>query len=63
MEERDFHVSGTVSVSWDDVCEFCGIDQDDPERQPTDSEWLACAYKLFEEDEIYWCESSLEPCK
>lgn len=62
MEEREFEVSGKVWVSWDDVCAFCDIDPDEPEREPTDAEWLKCAYELFENDEIYWSESSLEPC-
>ena len=62
MEEREFEVSGKVWVNWDDVCAFLNIDPDEPEREPTDDEWLKCAYHLFENDEIYWSESSLDPC-
>ncbi len=61
MESRTFKVSGEVYIDKEDVFDYLGKDiDDDSDYIPTEEEWLACAYKMFNDDTIYWLESSLE---
>lgn len=65
-ETRYFRVTGKVYLGRDDVIAWLntflaeGEDLGD-DYQPTDTEWLACAMVLFEDDEICWSEGDLIP--
>lgn len=64
MNERQFKVSGTVSVDRDEVLDYLRYSYDsdiDDNYEPTDAEWEECAYDLFENDKIEWCDSELTP--
>lgn len=60
---REFEVTGRVTVDREEVIAFladCSEEEYEEDYEPTDAEYLACAYELFEKDEICWCESRLE---
>lgn len=62
MEDRSFTVSGEITISYEDVCEFYEFD---PEDGPLFSkeEWLKAAFYFWELDRVTWVWSDLEETK
>lgn len=68
MGTRYYKVTGTVCVDLEEVLDWlemqgADLGEDPDEYEPTDNEWKGCALDLFENDEISWLESDLEPEK
>lgn len=59
VEEREFKISGKFTIDTDDVRAYLNADTDD--YVPSDSEWEDCAREMFENDDIAWDESSVNP--
>lgn len=58
MDKKYYNVSGTVSITKEDVLNY--LKYEDDNYEPTKQQWENCAKEMFKANSIYWHESILE---